>query len=362
MIPGITAVRMTGARHRAELPLLVLGPSLGTSAATLWARLRRAASTDDFDVRRLGPARPRPQPGGARRAVHDGRARRRRARVVDDVLAQRGDRCAVPLRRRLGRRRGRAAAAARRARPGARRGAAAAPARRSATTAMWRDRIGQVRVSGTAVAGERARRSAGSRPASSSASPSAASALLHALQRRRRRGLRRRSAARSRRSTSATGSARSPRRCSRWPARTTRSRPPDLLREIADGVQRRPARRARRRRPPGAGRGARGGGATDPPARARREPEVAVTDESRRRHGRAPRGARRRARRPRDRRRHRLHPRLPGADHRVRLGQHLDPPRPRPAQPLADHADRAGRPRPPRGARAARARRPHATA
>ena len=36
MIPGITAVRLSGAAHRAELPLLVLGPSLGTSAATLW--------------------------------------------------------------------------------------------------------------------------------------------------------------------------------------------------------------------------------------------------------------------------------------------------------------------------------------
>ncbi len=31
-VPSITAVRLTGAAHRAELPLLVLGPSLGTSA------------------------------------------------------------------------------------------------------------------------------------------------------------------------------------------------------------------------------------------------------------------------------------------------------------------------------------------
>ena len=30
--PSISAVRMTGAAHREELPLLVLGPSLGTSA------------------------------------------------------------------------------------------------------------------------------------------------------------------------------------------------------------------------------------------------------------------------------------------------------------------------------------------
>jgi 3-oxoadipate enol-lactonase / 4-carboxymuconolactone decarboxylase len=49
MIPAITAVRLTGARHRAELPLLVLGPSLGTSAATLWSACA-AHLTDAFDV------------------------------------------------------------------------------------------------------------------------------------------------------------------------------------------------------------------------------------------------------------------------------------------------------------------------
>jgi 3-oxoadipate enol-lactonase/4-carboxymuconolactone decarboxylase len=49
MIPGITAVRMSGARHRGELPLLVLGPSLGTTASTLWADCA-AGLTDAFDV------------------------------------------------------------------------------------------------------------------------------------------------------------------------------------------------------------------------------------------------------------------------------------------------------------------------
>jgi 3-oxoadipate enol-lactonase / 4-carboxymuconolactone decarboxylase len=49
MIPAITAVRLTGARHRAELPLLVLGPSLGTSATTLWSACA-ADLTDVFDV------------------------------------------------------------------------------------------------------------------------------------------------------------------------------------------------------------------------------------------------------------------------------------------------------------------------
>jgi len=47
--PSITAVRMTGAKHRAELPLLVLGPSLGTSATTLWSACARHL-TDAFDV------------------------------------------------------------------------------------------------------------------------------------------------------------------------------------------------------------------------------------------------------------------------------------------------------------------------
>ena len=80
---------------------------------------------------------------------------------------------------------------------------------------------------------------------------------------------------------------------------------------------------------------------------------------ARRRARRPPRGARRRPRRPRHGRHHRLHPGLPGADHAVRLGHHLDPSRSRPAQPFADHAHRPGRPRPPRGARAAPPRRPH---
>jgi 3-oxoadipate enol-lactonase/4-carboxymuconolactone decarboxylase len=49
MTPSITAVRMTGARNRVELPLLVLGPSLGTTAATLWTTCA-AGLTDHFDV------------------------------------------------------------------------------------------------------------------------------------------------------------------------------------------------------------------------------------------------------------------------------------------------------------------------
>jgi len=49
MTPAITAVRLSGAAHRTELPLLVLGPSLGTSASTLWTACA-AGLTDVFDV------------------------------------------------------------------------------------------------------------------------------------------------------------------------------------------------------------------------------------------------------------------------------------------------------------------------
>jgi 3-oxoadipate enol-lactonase / 4-carboxymuconolactone decarboxylase len=49
MIPAVTALRLTPAEHRAGLPLLVLGPSLGTSAATLWGDCA-VHLTDHFDV------------------------------------------------------------------------------------------------------------------------------------------------------------------------------------------------------------------------------------------------------------------------------------------------------------------------
>ena len=49
MIPVVTGVRMSGAAHRAELPLLVLGPSLGTNAVELWTACADRL-TDAFDV------------------------------------------------------------------------------------------------------------------------------------------------------------------------------------------------------------------------------------------------------------------------------------------------------------------------
>jgi 3-oxoadipate enol-lactonase/4-carboxymuconolactone decarboxylase len=48
-VPSITAARLTGAANRAELPLLVLGPSIGTSATTLWTECANGL-TDVFDV------------------------------------------------------------------------------------------------------------------------------------------------------------------------------------------------------------------------------------------------------------------------------------------------------------------------
>lgn len=49
MTPSITAARMTGSAHRAELPLLVLGPSLDTSAMTTWSACATDL-TEGFDV------------------------------------------------------------------------------------------------------------------------------------------------------------------------------------------------------------------------------------------------------------------------------------------------------------------------
>lgn len=89
MTPSITVVRMTGARHRSELPLLVLGPSLGTSAATLWTACA-AGLTDAFDV----VAWDLPGHGHNRGVPEEPFTMAELAagvlRVVDDVLTERG--------------------------------------------------------------------------------------------------------------------------------------------------------------------------------------------------------------------------------------------------------------------------------
>lgn len=90
MIPAITAVRMSGAAHRAELPLLVLGPSLGTSATALWGYCAEDL-TDAFDVL----AWDLPGHGHNSSVPDEGFTMAELAagvlRVVDDVLEQRGE-------------------------------------------------------------------------------------------------------------------------------------------------------------------------------------------------------------------------------------------------------------------------------
>ncbi len=48
-MPSITAVRMSGAKHRRELPLLVLGPAWDISAVSLWSD-SAAHLADAFDL------------------------------------------------------------------------------------------------------------------------------------------------------------------------------------------------------------------------------------------------------------------------------------------------------------------------
>jgi 3-oxoadipate enol-lactonase/4-carboxymuconolactone decarboxylase len=90
VIPSITAVRLTDERHRAGVPLLVLGPSMGTSALTLWSHCA-AGLTDAFDVLAWD------LPGhGHNRSVPDepftmAELAEGVLRVVDDVLAERGE-------------------------------------------------------------------------------------------------------------------------------------------------------------------------------------------------------------------------------------------------------------------------------
>ena len=157
MTPGITAVRMTGAKHRDELPLLVLGPSLGTSASTLWTECARGL-TDVFDVVAWD------LPGhGHNRAVPDepftmAELAAGVLAVVDDVLLQRGQDGgpffyagdsvggAVGLQLLLDRPTRVAAAAL------------LCTGARIGDEAMWTGRIGQVSVSGHAGDGARVRR------------------------------------------------------------------------------------------------------------------------------------------------------------------------------------------------------------
>jgi 3-oxoadipate enol-lactonase/4-carboxymuconolactone decarboxylase len=86
----VTGVRMSGAAHRAELPLLVLGPSLGTSAGALWTDCAQHL-TDAFDVLAWdlpghGHNRSVPDEPFTMAELSDGVLR-----LVADVQEQRGD-------------------------------------------------------------------------------------------------------------------------------------------------------------------------------------------------------------------------------------------------------------------------------
>lgn len=90
MIPTVTTVRMTLSRHRESLPLLVLGPALGTSATTLWSACA-ADLADAFDVLAWdlpghGHNRPAPVEGFTMAELAAGVLR-----IVDDVVADRGE-------------------------------------------------------------------------------------------------------------------------------------------------------------------------------------------------------------------------------------------------------------------------------
>ena len=119
-VPTITAVRLTGAANRAELPLLVLGPSHRDNGLDTVDRVRGRADRC-LRRRRVGPPGPRLQPHRARRVVHHVRAGPGRAqRAGGDPRATRPVRRLLRLRGRLGGRLRRPPAAARPPRSGLR--------------------------------------------------------------------------------------------------------------------------------------------------------------------------------------------------------------------------------------------------
>ena len=310
MTPGITAVRMTGARHRDELPLLVLGPSLGTSAEHPVDASARAASPTPSTWSPgtcPGTATTARCPTSRSRWPSSPRACSRSSTTCCSERGQDGGPFfyagdsvggAVGLQLLLDRP-DRVTAAA-----------LLCTGAKIGDEAMWTGRIGQVSVSGTPVMVtgsaerwfgpgflDRGPRSA--RRCCTRCSEADDDRLLAGVRRPRR--LRRTRPARRDRRTRPRGRRQPRRRHAAGPAARDRRRRAG-----------RPVRRARRRRPPRTRRGAGGGGRAAPPAlprrgaRARRRPHHRRGP--RRRDGRTARGARRRARRPRDRGHHRLHP------------------------------------------------------
>ena len=355
MIPSITALRMSGARNRAELPLLVLGPSLGTSATTLWSQCA-AGLADAFDLTAWD------LPGhGHNHTVPDepftmAELAAGVLRVVDDVLAERGDvggsflyagvsvGGAVGLQLMLDQP-DRVAAAA-----------LLCTGAKIGDQALWAERMGQVGASGTpGIVSASAERWFG--PGFLDRSPEVGSALLHALQQTDDKGYIQVCGA------LATFDVRDRLADIAVPVLAVAAphdvaAPPAGLRTIADGVK--------------DGRYVELDGVAHlAPAEA---PEAVAGLLRHHFLGEEPSpGDDSTVRELRDAgmvvrrevlgdahvdraigRRHRLHARLPGVHHPVRLGRHLDPTRTRPSQPLPDHPHRADRAGPPRGARPAR--------
>jgi len=89
-VPVVTAVRMSGTADRAQRPLLVLGPSLGTSAEALWrtcaADLAGACDVLAWDLPGHGHNTSVPEDGFTVGELAAGVLR-----VVDEVVAERGD-------------------------------------------------------------------------------------------------------------------------------------------------------------------------------------------------------------------------------------------------------------------------------
>ena len=90
MIPAVTGVRMTGAANRAELPLLVLGPSIGTGATELWSacadNLTSAFDVVAWDLPGHGFNRTVPEEGFTVGELAEGLLA-----LVADIQEQRGD-------------------------------------------------------------------------------------------------------------------------------------------------------------------------------------------------------------------------------------------------------------------------------
>ena len=90
MTPDITGVRMGAVEHRAQRPLLVLGPSLGTSAATLWSACATHL-TGAFDVFAWDLPGHGSNPDVGSGEFSMGELAEGVLAAVDDVLAERGD-------------------------------------------------------------------------------------------------------------------------------------------------------------------------------------------------------------------------------------------------------------------------------